>query len=179
MFSLSRTFVFFPFFLIGYWLTKDHVMIIRKKSIRIISLLIMINIAIGIYLAPEFNSGWLLASKSYDVLGLPELGGLARLLVYSTSALMVISVLAWVPEKEYTFTKLGSRTLYVYLLHGFFIGLFREFDLFVVNNIVDVFGLAAISAAIVWILCSKPILELWQPFIEGKTTNIKKLLKDS
>lgn len=178
MFSLSRTFVFFPFFLLGYWLTTEKVMLLKQRNVKVLSLLIMVAIAVAIYIAPEFNSGWLLASKSYDDLGLPDLGGLARLLVYMTSSLMVIGFLAWVPQKKFKFTYLGSRTLYVYLLHGFFIQFFRAANLFTVNNVLDVFGLAAISIVIVFLLSSKPVLGLWQPFIEGRTTIIKSVLRD-
>lgn len=178
MFSLSRTFVFFPFFLVGYWLTTKEVMLLKHKTIKIASLAMMIVVAIAIYIAPEFNSGWLLASKSYDDLGLPAFGGLARLLVYFTSTLMVIGVLAWIPQKQFQFTYLGERTLYVYLLHGFFIQFFREADLFAVNHLFDVVGLAILSALLVWLLSSKPIQGIWQPFIEGRATIIKNVLSD-
>ncbi|WP_088052109.1 acyltransferase family protein [Virgibacillus dakarensis] len=172
-FSLSRTFVFFPFFLIGYWLKEEHVMLLKTKAAKIISVIVMLSVAGAIYLAPEINSGWLLASKSYGDLGMPEFGGLARLIVYVTSALMAMSVLAWIPKSKHKLTILGTRTLYVYLLHGFFIQFFRETDLFEINNIIDLFGLAVISAAIVLVLSSKPIKVVWQPFIEGKIANIR------
>src|SRR5699024_144664 len=79
-FSLSRTFVFFPFFLAGYWLTEQHVMWLKHKSVKAASIVVMLVVAVAIYVAPEFNSGWLLASKSYGDLGMPEFGGLARVL---------------------------------------------------------------------------------------------------
>lgn len=179
LFSLSRTFVFFPFFLLGYWLTKDQVMVLKRESLKIISIIIIALVALIIYEVPEFNVGWLLASKSYDTLGVPTFGGLVRMLVYFISTLMAVSVLAWVPVREYRMTKLGARTLYVYLLHGFFIQFLREVDLFVVSNVLDVFGLAVLSAIIVWLLSSKPVLGLWQPFIEGRAKIIKNVLRDN
>ncbi|MFD1036919.1 acyltransferase family protein [Virgibacillus byunsanensis] len=172
-FSLSRTFVFFPFFLVGYWLTKEHVLLLKRKSVKIGSILVMVVVAGAIYIAPDFNSGWLLASKSYGQLGMTEFGGLARFLVYMTSSVMAISILAWIPQTKTVFTRLGSRTLYVYLLHGFFIQFFRESGLFQVNNLLDFVGLAVISAAIVLVLSSKPVLSIWQPFIEGKISMVK------
>lgn len=172
-FSLSRTFVFFPFFLIGYWVTKDQVMLLKRKGAKIASVLIMLIVAVAIYIAPDLNSGWLLASKSYGDLGLPGYGGFARLLVYITSALMAMSALAWIPQKRSWITPLGTRTLYVYLLHGFFIQYFREAGLFKVDSLLDVAGLAVLAATIVLLLSSKPILGVWQPFIEGKVSIIK------
>ncbi|HLR67289.1 acyltransferase family protein [Virgibacillus alimentarius] len=175
-FSLSRTFVFFPFFLIGYWLTKDHVMFLKRKSVKIASLVVLVIVAAAIYIAPDLNSGWLLASKSYGDLGMPEYGGLARLLVYATSVIMAMSILAWVPQKNGWLTFLGTRTLYVYLLHGFFIQYFRQAELFKVDNMLDLLGLSVIAAAIVLLLSSKPMLSVWQPFIEGKASMIKNLV---
>ncbi|WP_100009813.1 acyltransferase family protein [Lentibacillus sediminis] len=176
-FSLSRTLVFFPFFLIGYWVTEEHLLLVKKRTVKIASLVVMAGLALAIFLAPEFNSGWLLGSKSYSALGLAEFGGLARLAVYLTAAAMIVSVLAWVPQRETWFTDLGAKTLYVYLLHGFFIQYFRQVEAFEVNNLIDVLGLGAISAVIVLLLSSKPMIALWQPVMEGKATKLKKGFK--
>lgn len=174
-FSLSRTLVFFPFFLLGYFLTEKNVMWLKQRAVKMVSLVIMASVAIAIYYAPDFNSGWLLASKSYGALGSPEYGGIARLLVYLTSTVMAMSVLAWVPTKRFKLTYIGTRTLYVYLLHGFFIQFFRATDLFKVDNIFDLFGLGLLSALLVFVLSSKPVLGVWQPFIEGKMSMMKEV----
>lgn len=172
-FSLSRTFVFFPFFLLGFWLTEKHVMWLKRKSVKMGSLIVLLAVGAAIYFAPDFNSGWLLASKSYSDLGMPAYGGLARLLVYVTSALMAMSILAWIPVSNSRLTHFGTRTLYVYLLHGFLIQVFREADVFQVNGVFGVLGIALLSAAIVLLLSTKPVQGLWQPFIEGRATIIK------
>lgn len=174
-FSLSRTFVFFPFFLLGFWLKEKHIMWLKQRAVKVIALMIMAIIAVAIYYAPDFNSGWLLASKSYVALGAPEYGGVARLLVYLTSTVMAMSVMAWVPAKKGLFTYIGSRTLYVYLLHGFFVQYFRAADMFKVDHVLDVFGLGLLSALIVLLLSSKPILSLAQPMIEVSTSKMRGL----
>lgn len=176
-FSLSRTFVFFPFFLLGYWLTEKHVFWLKHKSIKAASLVVLLVVGVAIYYVPDFNSGWLLASKSYGDLGMPEYGGLARLLVYITSAFMAMSILAWIPEWQSRLTHYGTRTLYVYLLHGFLIQLFRQADVFQVNGIFSLLGIALLSVVIVLLLSTKPVQGFWQPFIEGRITIIKNTLK--
>lgn len=175
-YSLSRTFVFFPFFLAGYWVTEKHLNYLKHRLVKGSALIVMGIIAIAIYIAPEFNSGWLLASKSYDVLGLPKHGGFARLLVYMTSTFMAASVLAWIPERRFYWTKLGERTLYVYLLHGFFIQYFRMEDLFQIKSTFDFLGLAILSMLIVLLLASRPIVMFSQPFIEGRVTSLKRII---
>lgn len=173
-FSLSRTFVFFPFFLLGYWCTTKQVLFLKRKSMKFVSIIVLISMAVAIYTAPSLNSGWLLASKSYDNLDMPSYGGVARLFVYATSAIMGMSILAWIPQKQYFFTRLGTRTLYVYLLHGFMIQFFRQKELFEVNHLFDVVWIAVVSAGIVLLLSTKPVLGVWQPAIEGKMTILRK-----
>ncbi|SFE08149.1 Fucose 4-O-acetylase [Lentibacillus persicus] len=172
-FSLSRTFVFFPFFLMGYWITQKQVLFLKRVQLKAAAIVVMLVIAVGIYYAPEFNTGWLLASKSYSTLGLPEYGIIARLLVYVTSAIMAAGFLAWVPEKRSKLTFRGTQTLYVYLLHGFFVQFFRENDMFAVNSVIDLLGLAALSALIVLVLSSRPMRGFWQPVVEGKMSILK------
>jgi len=177
-FSLSRTFVFFPFFLLGYWITEEQVMRLKHKSVKFASLIVLFVVGVVIYFAPDLNSGWLLASKSYGDLGMPAFGGLARLLVYATSALMAMSIFAWIPQKNSRLTHLGERTLYVYLLHGFIIQLLRELDILQVTGFIGVIGIAIFSAVIVLLLSTKPVLGIWQPFVEGRFTIIKRHLKE-
>lgn len=178
MFSLSRTFVFFPYFLLGYWTKVEHIHLLKQSLVRYGAALIMIAMLVAIYYMPDINSGWLLASKSYDTLGMADVGGIARLMVYSTSTLMVVAVLAFIPERRFSFTYLGERTLYVYLLHGFIIQLFREYNLLSVNNLFDFIGIAVIAAAIVIILSSNIVVSLWQPLIEISTSRLRNLWKE-
>lgn len=175
-FSLSRTFVFFPYFLLGYLVKFEHIKLLKQRVVRYASIIIVLAMAVTIYFMPDINSGWLLASKSYDTLGMEDLGGIARLMIYCTSTLMVIAVLSFIPERRFSFTYLGERTLYVYLLHGFFIQFFREYNLFEVEGLFDLIGVAAVSALIVLLLSSKIIVSLWQPFIEISTSRIKNML---
>jgi len=167
--SLSRTFVFFPFFLVGYWMTKEQLAVLRRMPIRIGGGLLLIAAGALFYLYPDIPTDWLLGSKSYAVLGAGEAGGLIRLLVYLFSGLMMISILALVPNKEMPFTKYGQRTLYVYLLHGFFIQWIRVDDLFEVSNSLDVLGLLIVTLSIVLVLSQRWMLRIWKPLIELKS----------
>jgi len=134
-------------------------------------------VAVAIYLAPDFNSGWLLASKPYEVLGLPKHGGFARLFVYITSFFMAASILTWIPQRRFSWTRIGERTLYIYLLHGFFIQYFRIEGLFHIKTIVDFISLAVLSALIVYILASRPVIMLSQPFIENRMMVLRRFIK--
>lgn len=175
--SLSRTFVFFPFFLIGYWSSEKQFMRLKTTVVRYTGIVIMAAVAIFIYTAPEINTGWLLASKSYADLGMPVWGGLGRLLVYTIALLMSVSVLAWMPRRVLLITPIGQTTLYIYLLHGFFIQYFRSHALFDISSLVDLIGVGLISGAIVVFLANKKVRAIWQPFIEVKMSILRSLLK--
>src|SRR5699024_11654131 len=112
-----------------YFLTKKHFVFLKKPTMRIITLSIVIIMFVLIYTLPDFNSGWLLASKSYSHLGLPNAGVLARLLVYFTSSLMVMSFFSWVLSRKLSFTYIGERLLYIYILSGFFVHLLIKYYL--------------------------------------------------
>lgn len=167
-FSLSRTFVFFPFFLLGYWFGPEQISWLKQTKIKAISLGVLAAAAVAVALSPEFSISWLLGSKSYLQMGAPEWGGFFRLAVYIVSLLMVFSVLAWLPNREFNWTKYGSKTLYVYLLHGFFIHFFREFHVFELNTFLDAVLIVAVPLALTWFLATTPVVRMAKPLIEWK-----------
>lgn len=177
LFSLSRTFVFFPFFLAGYWMYAYQLNVLKKPIVRLVSLVVLSASAVYIYTSTNFDTGWLLASKSYAELGLPMGGIVARSFVYITAVVMSASIFAWIPSRHFKLTTLGARTLYVYLLHGFFIQTFRKKDLFTIDNAVDAGIIILLAAGLVLLLSSKPVLGIWQPFIEGRWTVLKDYVK--
>lgn len=123
--SCSRTFVFLPFFVIGY----DYGAAIRARLLpgwgrrvaAILSVALLIYIAYGGLNIPQ---GWLFGSKTYAELGHQEwYAGIFRLGVYLLEIISATLFLAWVPNLTSKLTDLGRRTLYVFLLHGFLVRL--------------------------------------------------------
>lgn len=172
-YSFSRTFVFFPFFLMGYWLTKEQIKNLTHPIVKRISFLLMTAVVLTLVYLPNFSSKWLLGSFSFADLQQPVWGGAFRLGVYLIAALLTISLFAWIPRNHFRWTKFGQQTLYVYLLHGLFIQFFREAGWFKVDHLLDVFGLAILSLLIVLLLSSKAVFMSFQPFIEGSLAQLK------
>jgi fucose 4-O-acetylase-like acetyltransferase len=172
-FSLSRTLVFFPFFLLGYWVTKDDLLKLKSREVKVVSSLVMLLVGIGLFVTPTFSTHWLLASYSYPDIGYPEVGGAVRIGIYFLSFLMTLSVLAWIPRKGCFMTEIGKRTIYVYLLHGFFIHYFRNESVMNVNHVLDIIGLAVVSLTIVLLLASRLVRVTAQPLVEGSWSMIK------
>ncbi|MFE8698009.1 acyltransferase family protein [Cytobacillus sp. FJAT-53684] len=175
--SLSRTFVFFPLFLIGYYMKKEHIFCLLKPKIKVAAISIFAIVFAGFYLFPDINYEWLLGSKTYSEMEVTSISALfTRLGFYILSLVMVFSFFSLVPRKQYFFTNLGKNTLYVYLLHGFFIRIFRESDLQNYFTKPENFLILACASLILsLLLSSKPITSLAQPLIELKTSNMKRL----
>ncbi|CQR46117.1 Acyltransferase family protein [Paraliobacillus sp. PM-2] len=172
--SLSRTFVFFPFFLIGYWLSKEQLIKLSHPLVKGTTLLVFSVVMIALTVTPSFSSSWLLGSFSYSEMGQPIWGGVIRFGVYLLAIIITCGVFAWIPWKTYSWTKFGKQTLYVYLLHGLFIQFFREAGWFKVGRMLDVVGLAMLSMFIVLLLSSRVVFVSFQPFIEGKITQLRR-----
>ncbi|MBE1445660.1 acyltransferase family protein [Paenibacillus sp. OAS669] len=120
--SLSRTIVFFPFFLSGYYFDKQYLERFMTRKFRIISLVI-----IGLSFLAFFQFGhgisvqWLYGSFSYEALHHKEwYAGIYRIMIYLIAAIMCLCVLILAPPKQIpVISKLGKNTLYPYLIHGF------------------------------------------------------------
>lgn len=175
--SLSRTFVFFPLFLLGFYMRKEDFYQLIKPSTRILSLFVFAVVFLVFYMNPEINYQWLLGSKPYDTLDAANLSGaITRLGFYGLSLIMIISFFSLVPRKQYFFTTLGKNTLYVYLLHGFFVRLFRESNVQDYFNSIESFLLLGIISLIITVLLSSRLVTSFtQPLIELSTSKLKQL----
>lgn len=174
--SLTRTFVFFPLFLLGYYMNKKHFERIRTKGFKIGAIIIFVVVFAGFYYFPSINYQWLLGSKPYDVLASSALEAiLVRIGFYLLSFLMIFCFFACVPQKKYFFTRFGKNTLYVYLLHGFFIRIFRTTDLQeAFTTPKSYFLIVLLAFLLTLVLSSNLVASLAQPFIEFRTTKMQK-----
>ncbi|MBM7655044.1 acyltransferase family protein [Neobacillus cucumis] len=122
--SISRTFVFFPYFLLGFLLNADQLkQLVRSKYSLPVGIFVflatMLFFGIGF---PKDAVPWLLGDTSYANMGGMQLSdGLIRALQYTLTLFVVFGFFALIPSTQYKITKIGERTLYVYLFHGFII----------------------------------------------------------
>lgn len=176
-FSVSRTFVFFPFFLMGYWMDQTLITYLKEMKFKVVAVLILATLFVGSLVMPVIPDELLFGSASYSALGMESIGIIARLSLYALAILMVFSVLALIPNKNYQITAMGPYTLYVYLLHGVIIQFVRELGLLRMNENLDVLALGIIAGAIVMFLSSRYVLIFTQPIIEMNTVWAQKWLK--
>ncbi|OXM86563.1 acyltransferase family protein [Paenibacillus rigui] len=119
--SVSRTFVFFPFFLAGYyyrgeWLQKAA----RQPLAKLAGSLVLLLVIAGFY-SGRLPAGidWLLGSRTYGELHLMHwYAGLYRMGYYAAAVLVSAAFLLLQTERKGRLTEWGERTVYVFLLHG-------------------------------------------------------------
>ncbi|MEH7502067.1 acyltransferase family protein [Neobacillus drentensis] len=122
--SLSRTFVFFPYFLLGYLLNGSQLRkAVRAKYSFPVGVLILIGTLVFLgYSFPHNSVPWLLGDTSYANMGGEEWAdGLFRGLQYVLTLIVVFGFLTIIPSNQLKVSVIGERTLYVYLFHGFII----------------------------------------------------------
>lgn len=116
-FQFSRVICFYPFFLLGVILKEKYESYIytftqRKKAVFVMSICILIYVIAqasfpGIVFATGFTNGY----------GLHLSGLIFRLFTQIMCIIMSLSMILIIPNKQFWFTRYGSRTMNVYLLH--------------------------------------------------------------
>lgn len=120
--SLSRTIVFMPFFLLGYYCNTAHLAKIQNIPKRIALGMVLLSVLVLFLLTP-FDLGFLFNDRAYEMMDVNGwYAGFFRLAFLLWSAVLTVCFLALVPRKQKWFSDFGERTLQVYLLHGFVLG---------------------------------------------------------
>ena len=138
--SLSRTFIFFPFYVIGYY-AKDLNLLskIKSKQVKTVTIILSIIILIVILKYNSILSIKILKGKySYfdiDNVNIILASG-ERLLFYIVSIIVSIAFLNLVPKQETILTTLGRNTLYIYLTQGMILKTFVTEKILLDNTIV-------------------------------------------
>ncbi|MBV7391888.1 MULTISPECIES: acyltransferase family protein [Enterococcus] len=159
--TMQRTLVFFPFFLLGYYLSPKAFKKVQNNSARIKAAIGLVFVFCFIYVNESINKYWLFGSKPYeDFLSFPELGALVRGIVLLLGVIGIFSFLSFVPTKKTFFTDLGRHTFNVYLLHGFIVRIFRSFDFGGLQiNFIGLLFILIFSFGITLLLGSQPVAE--------------------
>ncbi|QST00649.1 acyltransferase family protein [Pontibacillus sp. ALD_SL1] len=118
-FSLSRTFVFFPFFLLGYYLDKRAFEKFKGIQAKKWSILSVASSFIMLSLLPlDLSRDFLLGRSSFHTMDVGAINGIGlRVIFYIIMGLGVVAFLPWIPKTNKPFTIGGRRTAFIYILH--------------------------------------------------------------
>ncbi|QDZ16504.1 acyltransferase family protein [Humibacter ginsenosidimutans] len=140
--ALSRTAGLLPFFVFGWklrhwsitkrWLQLRTAVAWRWRAGSIVLfglVLLFLGAHIGLW-RDLLIRRFLLYDEQYDSFGYDQWwAGAVRLLMIGVGALLTLAFLALVPRRRTMFTAWGAATMYIYLLHSFFLYPLRQFGL--------------------------------------------------
>lgn len=121
--SLSRTIVFFPFFCMGYYLSKDNLDWLLRKKCKIPAACFLTLALVWFFLQGDLFKPYIrftYGASSYTAI-LKEhaliYGSLYRMAWYVIAILFSLAVMYIIPRKKHWFTFIGQRTISIYILH--------------------------------------------------------------
>ncbi|MCT8140329.1 acyltransferase family protein [Anaerobacillus sp. CMMVII] len=170
-FAIHRIFTFFPFFLLGFYMKKEHFEWVKRPMAKVVGAVLLVGVWIAIeqLFTLQEARAWVLGNANYTKMGYIRWDiGLGRLMMYALSLSVAFAFLAFVPKKKTFFTHLGTRTAYIYILHGGIVRTVYEKYLPDQFTTVDYWMLPLYALALALILGSKPVNVVMKPFIEGK-----------
>ena len=150
--GISRTFVFMPIFLIGFYYKNLRAKIsfdFENRYVTYLMAVIMIAVSVIVVLNVPFRE----ISCKYHYID-PVLGILMRLIVLTVIILNVLVVHKLMSDKESILTKFGRNSYAVYLLHPYVVDLIQKiFDPFFTHHFRIYFiGIFFIAFIIVYVL---------------------------
>lgn len=112
--SLSRTLVFFPFYLCGYYGHTYKAALPGKKALAPAAVLAALGLGALVW-RRDFD-----ATHFYESCGYAQLGGslFIRLFHYVLAAALSVLVMALTPRRPTLLSRLGQRSMQIFLLHG-------------------------------------------------------------
>lgn len=141
--SISRTIVFLPFFLMGFYTDEKSLKKINNMNKGIGLLIVIVFILVGMYIAKDqmVNYKFLYNSNAYYTNNLSILEGLLfRSILYIFSIILSIGVINLVSSEKMFYSKYGKNTMNVYVFHIYLIVVILNFiprwDISILSNII-------------------------------------------
>ncbi|MRX68163.1 Fucose 4-O-acetylase [Flavobacterium resistens] len=176
--SVSRTLIFFPYFLAGYFCSQEIITKIKSLPRFIGFVSFFCATLILMYFFDRFNvpAEILKGADSYGKLELaPVMGLLTRLILIFIASAFIFSLINLIPEKKLKITYIGKNTLVIYLFHPFFILIIQKFsELLIYQNVyVEIILYIALAILISLVLSIPIISKMYNVFF----SKILKILK--
>jgi len=131
--SISRTIVFFPFFVLGFYSKKfnyfKNINSIRNKIFSLIFILIIIVILF--VFRDKINVEWFYGSFNYFDL---NYNPIIRICIYIIALLWLLFFKLFIPSKKSIISKIGKNSLSVYLLHYLIVYLIVNYGILYLGN---------------------------------------------
>ncbi|QXJ22041.1 acyltransferase family protein [Actinomadura graeca] len=154
--TLSRTAGLLPFFVLGLTIEPRHVHVLRRGWARWAGLGVLLAALPIAYVwergtvVPKINRGFVWWTLGYEDMGYSTLEGMGGRVLATVLALVLgAAFLATIPRGRAWYTRMGTRTMYVYLLHGLVVKTFDYSGLLDRSVLHNPAGLVAVTLAAV------------------------------
>ncbi|MEU4822235.1 acyltransferase family protein [Actinomadura citrea] len=174
--TLSRTAGLLPLFVLGLTVDPEHVRRLRAPGARWAGLAVLAAALPVAYVwelgtvVPKIDSGLLYWNQGYDAMGFDTAEGMMwRLVALAFAVLLGAAFLACIPRGRSWYTEMGTRTMYVYLLHGLVMKTFDYtgvLDKPVLHNPFGIVSVTVAAAALGVVLATAPVRRLTRWAVE-------------
>lgn len=186
--GFMRLFTYYPFFLFGYYTSAWDLKVCRKAWFRILSAAAFAVMFAVVWMLPQyFKVGALTLKRVYSdvVKFFPDMDRLEFLLFtcahYLAGFACFFFLVGISPTKKRVFSRLGSQSNYIYVLHLFLIVFCKALDKH--YNTMDVFGTALWAVIILimaiplcFLLTSEPV-KRWTRWLVAPDFDLKRIIK--
>ncbi len=176
--SISRTLVFLPFFLLGYYTTENHIRKIRKipKFFSIMGIILLLIISIFLSNIDLFPVQFLYGNAAYDSFNITKpFGVLYRFSLYILSCAFIVFLINLMTSKKNIFSKIGQHTFPVYIFHTYLVALSFILNPFKLTVWLNLAYIIICSLVITYVLSLKIFKKY---FDKGLGESVKFITKD-
>lgn len=175
VFALPRVLGFLFFFILGATFDKPNFEERVKNVPKAVPIAVLSAVVIFIVsISDKVNYEWFYSRFSFSELGVTNVEGIViQSLLYLIAVTMMFCLYFIVPKNKTIFSKLGARTLYVYLLHGFVVQMFYKYDVFSrVETPLEQLALITFSVFLTFVLSSKCVAYCTSWFVNPKVDRL-------
>ena len=170
--SIDRVIVLLPFFTAGLVVTPERIRALRTRRWRLVSAgILVVSVPLSVWVT-QLPAGFLTYNDGVESIGdVPEF-----LFMYLVATAMIVALLSLTPSSRGVMTKWGTRTMYVYLLHGFFVRAFRSAGLGeALTSPAGLVLIVVVSVGLAIVLSSDGVVRMTRRLVEP---DVGWLLKD-
>ncbi len=163
--SIDRYVVLMPFFTAGLVRRPAAMQRVRSVGWRIVAVgVLLASVPVAIW-AKDLPGGFITYSDGVDSPSeVPDF-----LALYVIAAAMIMAIVALAPGGRGRISLWGTRTIYVYLLHGFFVRAFRATELSsVLDTTAGMIVTLVASVVLAMILSSALVVRIARPLVEPR-----------
>lgn len=163
--ALSRLVCFLPFFLLGYYCSREHIDKIRRlpKLLCVGVILAVAVIAVGLARSSWFSVEILFLRGPYDK-DAEIRWMLCRILIFVLAAAMIMAITNLMTDRKMILSYIGRSTMTVYVLHLFTIPILEKLELFKNQPYIYLIYSVFMTALIIY-LYTLPIVKRTYDFI--------------